>query len=663
MPAKGEFEITYFGGPDNPAPCGGVNYSSPYTSIPPTDLAPGSVNTQNINGFLCSSPWLASSPFNLSAFAANEYVMGIFPYYDLGGTGDSGTNTVVKVLIVTNVAVYNAFGFNNTNVSQLAVVSPFVVHTWGAGEIVPNLSAPYTQNPGQAVSFIQVNGIVYFTGLMLGGIFAWGAIAGVGTGDAFQKCTGYVAARFIGELSGRLVVAECAFPGGGGTGTAPLPTIAWSGVGIFGQAWDLNPAHDVWDPLNQTFFNGNIGGFNLLGDVPDQITGMGTVGQSIIIVRQNGLTQQDPNSTFSNSGIQPYNWYHMWSSNQGVGGYPGTVAQFGQALTFRSSDNVYTLSMSSGLSAIGTKIIAKIIADQKTINNLPGVDQSVTAGPALTYDFRVPSWNFASIYNLDGQLHYVLTLSAYTTNPGAPTQQNTTCLAYDLNMSDGSWHVWDFAQYYRQSSSGAGFMGFSCPITQAKVVFGDGSTSPTVNLAAYPSFLLFGSYTSYGSLSGSTGTTGIMSQLVPFDYDFNSNPITNFVSLLYAPVALPSSTIIFRGETLSLGHKISTRRMRLQSDNAPLPTVVANAQQQSQVTFTGAGQNSSAQSPVINMQGNLAPTGLAIQTYYGDAVLSDEMIQPSLASVFSSTAAWQTLCAFRIASASLIGLDATGTSQ
>lgn len=157
--------------------------------------------------------------------------------------------------------------------------------------------------------------------------------------------------------------------------------------------------------------------------------------------------------------------------------------------------------------------------------------------------------------------------------------------------------------------------------------------------------------------------TGQLLSLVPFDYDFNSDPITNYIALVYPPLAIPDPKIVFRGETLTLGHKISTRRLRLQADNAPLPTIVANAQQQAKVTMTGAGQNSVSQSPTLNMQGNAAPTGLAIQTYYGDAVLSDEMVQPSLESVFFPTTPWQTMCAFRIASASLIGIDATGTTQ
>jgi hypothetical protein len=658
VPVKGEFEQTYFGGPDNPAPCGGVNYSQPYTAIPPTDLAPGSVNTQNINGFLCSSPWVANPPFTTN-FGTSEYILGIFQI-TLFDPASGALGNQNQALVVTNVGVYlTVHGIQSISSGGVLGTSALsLIHTW----MLADLNSVYLY-PGQSVSFIEINGVVYFTGLMLTGIYAYGAINGSGAGNAFIKATSYVAGRFIAELAGRLVVASCTFPGGGGTGIFLNPTIAWSGVGIFGQAWDGNPAHDVWNAANQTFFNGNIGGFNLLGDVPDQITGMGTVGQSIIIVRQNGLTQQDPNSTYSNSGIQPYNWYHMWASAQGVGGYVGSVAQWGQTLTFRSYDNIYSLSMSAGLTALGTKIIPRIVADEKAVLNSPSVFL-LPSGPAS--QFYISLWNFASNYNLDGQLHYVLTASAYLTNAAGSVQQYP-CFAYDLNMADGSWHVWDFTQYYQGRVVGAGFLSFSCPIVTVQINMGAATNPAICNVDTSPIFFLFGSYTSLGTLTALNYRGGIF-QLVPFDYDFNSSYITTYSSNLYLPVSLPSTTILFRGETISLGHKISTRRLRIQADNAPLPfsVLAPNPQQQAQVTFTGASKNSVKQSPVINMQGNLAPTGLAIQTYYGDAVLSDEMVQPSLTSVFSAAGGaipWQTLCAFRIASASLIGNDATGTTQ
>ncbi len=641
MPAKGEFEVQYFGCPNNPAPCGGVNYSAPYTAIPPNDLAPGSVNTQNINGFLCSSPWVASNPYG-PPLAAGEYLLGVFNLPPLAGA----YNPYGEVIFVTNVKVATA---------------TLTLHTWAGGELNTNYLVP-----GEAACAIVVNSVIYITGLMINGIWCY-----PDTGSVFGQATNYVCGRWIGELAGRLVVSECIFPTGGGTGSGVLPTVAWSGVGIYGQAWDGNSAHDVWNAANLNFFSGNIGGFNLLEDVPDQITGMGTVGQSIIIVRQNGLTQQDPNGTFSSSGIQPFNWYHMWSSPQGIGGYAGTVAQYGQSLTFRSDDNVYTLSLSAGLSPIGTKIIPRIVADALTAESNVSLFAYVNLSPSFS-----SFWNFASIYNLNGQLHYLLTFSAYSASPPGSTTPFATCLAYDLNMADGSWHVWDFSQYwvFNPGFSTVAVVGFSCPLLKIN------QTTTTIVSGRYqstaPRFFMVGVFGGYGTY-GSPSLNGESYVLVPYDYDYNSNPY-NSIAALYQPLILPSTTIVFRGETLSLGHKISVRRLRIQADNAPLtgtlaslPAGISGQQQQAQVTLSGADQNSTAQSPVFNMQGDAPPTGQAIRTYYADVVLSDQTIQPSLTSVFQASlntfpntaSPWQTLCAFRIAGASLIGDDTKDTTQ
>lgn len=645
---KGEFEVTYFGGPENPAPNGGVNYAAPYTALPPTDLAPGTVNTQSINGFLCSSPWVGQSPFS-SSLGASEYPIGIFQV----NLGYFAADYSFTTIIVTNVAVYISQTTSLSFGSQLGNPILTTIYTWAGGDLNPDFMIP-----GQAVAFLELNGYVYMTGLMLQGIYVYNTNT-----QAFQQATNYVAGRWLAELSGRMVVAQCIFPTGGGTGTEPQPTIAWSGVGVYGQAWDGNALHDVWNAANLNYFSGNIGGFNLLGDVPDYITGMGLVGQSIIIVRNNGLTQQDPNSTFSNSGIQPYNWYHMWSSAQGVGGFVNTVAQWGQMLIFRSYDNVYSLSAMSGLTPIGMKIINKIVMDQATIGRLPGV---ITPGGSITTNLENGFWNFASIYNLDGELHYLLTFNAYTTTPGSnPTAQNFTCYGYDYNMVENSWHFWDFSQYFQSSASfvvpNAGFLCFSCPLVQSqlRLVIRYPFSPYSPNFASALSFLLFGAYLSLGTITGSTQTiNGTIFQLVPVDYDYATNPVTNYVALLYQVLSLPSTKIVFRGEVVSLGHKLSIRNLRILADNAPVPQ--SGTVQQAAVTFTGASGQQQI-SPSISMQGNIAPTGLPIRTYYGNSILQDEMVQPSLASVFNSSEPWSTMCLFRLASASLLGIDYTGT--
>src|SRR5262249_4582264 len=158
----------------------------------------------------------------------------------------------------------------------------------------------------------------------------------------------------------------------------------------------------------------------------------------IVIVRETGLTQQDPNSNFSNAGIQPFNWYHMWAGTFGIGGFNGSVAQYGQTLAMLSDDNVYLLSMSGGLQPIGAKINKRVYTDRTQVQGSPGV---YIAGP-ITHQTILSNawWYFSSIINVNGQLHYMLAFSSYVTNGSAlPTSQITQCFAYDYNFSEDAW--------------------------------------------------------------------------------------------------------------------------------------------------------------------------------------------------------------------------------
>lgn len=647
MPAKGDQEVMYFG-PGQP--CAGLDYSLPYNCLAPNSLAPGTVNTSQINGFVTSSPWLADNPY-ITAFAPGEWIMGFFSF-----TLAAGINNILNIagsgaLIVTNVGVYLDHGPTVTG-GNLAPNALVLVHTWSGGEINASLAAL----PGNAVSFITINGTTYFTSLVLNGIFS---ISGPASGVIFAQATSYVTGAYLAELGGRMIVAECRFPGGGGTGTTILPTVAWSGVGEYAGTG----ASDPWDPANFTALNGNVGGFNLLSDVPDQITGLAGMGQSAIIFRNSGLTQADPNPGSANAGIQPFNFYHLWSSPQGVGALKGTVAQWGYTTYFESSDNVYSLNLSAGPQPIGPRIIPRILNDIRIYNNQI---------PAQAFPY---TWNFSSIVNIAGQLHYLLTFSAYYTDTFGGGDPFFVALVYDFNISENSWHIWDMSQYIQEDGTRSIVLAFSCPIFQTEVIGYSGLSS--IN---NPGFILTGFFSSFGTPSGSFSDyvqTGTLRQFIPWEYDFDSNWITNFVALLYEPVALPVTNITFRAEVVTLGHKNAQRRLRIQADNAPIPLDSPTIQQQqATVTFRGALKNNVQQSPlnwtfgsgpnetVRYMQGNYPPQGMPIQTYYADLVLNDEMIQSTLQSNVVDTAnPWNSLPAFRLSSASLVLVDTKSTTQ
>lgn len=650
MPAKGDQEILYFGPGQR---CAGLDYSLPYNCLDPNSLADGTVNTTQINGFVCSSPWLANNPYAVTpnsstpwTFATNEFVIGIFELTAIVPQSESFT------LIVTNVAVYLGSGPNGMNYPTLRPGSLTVLHTWSVSDISSTFAVP-----GNAVSFIQVNGTVYFTGIMLNGIFSYNL-------GGFAQATNYVSGTYIAELAGRLIVAQCRFPGGGGTGTSVLPTVAWSGVGLYSGSG----ATDPWNPANVNNL-GSIGGFNLLSDVPDQITGLAGMGRSAIIFRQQGLTQCDPNPGSANSGLQPFNFYHLWASPQGVGAYAGTVAQFGYMAYFRSSDSVYSINLYNGPTPIGPRIIPKIIQDQKNATYNSGL----TSGGAPSQG----SWYFASIINVSGQLHYLLQFSAYFNSNPQGFNQTFMAVLYDFNLSENAWHITNLGSYQTSGGGSPGILSFTCPIFQSTELQGYFAITGSNAVPVYaPQFIFVGYISNFGT-QASYQQSGSLSQLVYWDYDFNSNPIVNsFMVNLYKPLAIPVTTIVFRGDIISVGHRTSNRRLRVQADNAPMPSFATGSQQQAKAFFTGSlpGNTSSGflawtqgagpGQPTPYMQGNYQPQGAPMQTYYADMVLEDEMIQASIQSYINDASnPWNSLPAFRISSVSLITMDPKSTTQ
>lgn len=622
MAPKGEFEVSY--GP----PWGGLDYSKPYNTIDPTSLAPGSVNTQAINGFQCSSPWVATSPYT-NVFPAGEFVIGVA---QLISAQDS--------LIVTNLHVYLGFVGPTAGGGITLVKQPLVLlHTWGLGDFDPNFLFL-----GRPCSFVTINSIIYIAGIMLNGVFQYNQLTA-----AFAQTTGYVSGDYVLDLDGRLVLAQCRFPTGGGTGTAELPTIAWSAVGVYTD----------FDPLLNP-----QAGFNLLGDVPDVITGMAGMGRSACIFRTNGISQMDPNGSFSTSGIQPFTFYHLWASVQGVGAFRNSVAQFGQQVLFRSSDNVYLMSLSGGLNAVGTKIQAKIDSDYDSAIQHTSFHSATIVASLFT------PWYLAGIVEISGQLHYLLTFNSAQLD--STQNADFVCMVYDYNLSEQSWNLWDLRHYAQQSNSdSAGFAFFSTPITQI-LNYSTAVVAPLSPISANlgTTFYLFGAVTSIGLISsGNLNPTGQIRHVVPYNYDFNSNPITAAISAVYVPLSLPQTTLLFRGEMISLGHVIRTRRLRIQGDNAPLPTILTGAQQKAQITFFGmtfnpqTGVQAAQLAPVLNMDGDGPPKGATIRTYYGDAVLADEIVQAQISPVIVSATPWLYLYALRLATVSLIGIDVTSTTQ
>ena len=625
MPPKGEFEITYLGWDGKQrVPCAGLDYSAPYNCLPQNSLAPGTVNTQSINGFLCSSPLLGSSPFTGGdTILSTDTVLGISPF-TIQNT--NGSTSLIATVIVTLTAVYVSYPTNPSSPSPVTVGPSNLkkVYTWNFGETDINLAFVI---PGQTVSFVQVEGTLYFTGLMFNGIYSIvSALAVPESTFTFTRATSYVCAAYLFMLDGYMCAASCRFPTGGGTGNIVSPTIAWSVPGGF----------TTWDPTVDA-----RAGYNQLDDVSDRITGVATEGRSAFIFRLYGITEQDPNLG-SNAGLQPFIWYHLWASPQGVGAVDNTVAQYGEVSCFLSSDNVYSISLSGGVQQIGSKIISKINTSNRSIGAYLLEVNPNTMGTPYTYHF------FASFVVMGGQLHYLLNYSWSYNNQFAP-EIAAGAYVYDLNVGEQSWHLWDLTQYVPQASGDSTFTGFTTPIVQVYEV--DAVTITGGFFYSYaPVFILCGG-TSVGETLNPVfqfiplrSTTAIWQQIY-----------AQVLAPLYPTIEMPQTTLVFRGETVSSGHKITLRRVRIQADN------VANvvSQQTSQIAQVKAqGENQSILSPPVNLTPKA--TGAPIQTYYADAVLSDEVVQVSITT--PSTAYWAQLCTFRLAHVSFIGVDPSGST-
>lgn len=203
-------------------------------------------------------------------------------------------------------------------------------------------TASIAANKATNLTWYTVNGIVYITGLGLAAIYAYTPNpSGVST---LTLLTNYVGGQYLGELNGRLVCCACDQIVGGVYSYYPF-MVSWSAAqGSYGQ----------WNPLVGGLVTG--AGFNNLPDVADEIVGLFMVGPTGYIIRKQGITEMTPLS----SGIQPYDFNHMWASQKGIGSvFPNSVVQYGSLGAFLSDIGVFTLGY-SGINQIEGDFWAEI---------------------------------------------------------------------------------------------------------------------------------------------------------------------------------------------------------------------------------------------------------------------------------------------------------------
>jgi hypothetical protein len=341
-----KFEITY-----NPsqwdAPPGGIAqaWSVPYGGLnvqTPENLI-GPSYSPSMNNFMLRNAELRSRP--------------LFRRYLPGPDGANPILGMTSFLSVNNV--WHTCAFTVNGMFQL-LYNPVAQANAGVN--------PWTCVGGPAIPFNNFvrarvfQGILYYTNGS-GHLSAWDGAALTPitdvafTGSVFPLPSNYTGntfgSLFLGELDSHIMMAyttEIPYTSGVAGTMATYPQrIRWSNngfnpslAGVFGG--NLGTSGATFDP--SVFLNAGLNDFL---DVPDWITGTMYIGRTGYVFRSNGITEI---STTGN-GNAPFDFNHMWASEQGIGNvYSTTAAQYGSFGIFVANDNIYMITPSS-VTAIG----------------------------------------------------------------------------------------------------------------------------------------------------------------------------------------------------------------------------------------------------------------------------------------------------------------------
>ncbi len=193
--------------------------------------------------------------------------------------------------------------------------------------------------------------------------------------------------NFLAVNTSHLVQAYCIEPALGQTGSKVFSRrVRWSASG--------NPLE--WDPtLDFT------AGLNDLLEVPDDITGLNTLGRNSFVWRSNGITVMFPTGI----GLSPFDFENFSLAPDGVGNFfPYSLATYTNWCTFVAQDNIYRFDVSS-MTPIGGLTKKKIYADLAG-NNGDQVWGRIVPHFTLGYDFlcymlTIPGPNVTWIYTFD----------------------------------------------------------------------------------------------------------------------------------------------------------------------------------------------------------------------------------------------------------------------
>jgi hypothetical protein len=208
--------------------------------------------------------------------------------------------------------------------------------------------------------------------------------------------------RFLAVNTSHLVQAYCTEPATGQSGaTVFARRVRWSASG---NPLEWNPATDF------------TAGVNDLLEVPDDITGLNTLGRNSFVWRSNGITVMFPTGI----GLSPFDFENFSLAPDGVGNFfPYSLATYTNWCNFVAQDNIYRFDVSS-MTPIGGMAKKKIYADLAA-NSGDQVWGRIVPNLTLGFDFlcyllTIPGPNITWIYTYDdGQWVRFSSSSGYLT--------------------------------------------------------------------------------------------------------------------------------------------------------------------------------------------------------------------------------------------------------
>jgi hypothetical protein len=326
-------------------PIGGVD-----TSAPP-QFIDGSKLIRASNVLIRDGAYTPSTALPLAWGAAGSYN----PTFDFIGFGE------LPFIGTSGGGQYNAAGYFYITATYSG--GNATVTAWQGGDLtdgvlnIGSVTLPCLGTLGR-LTFITINQVVYLSAPGLTGILQLTLVIGSVT-FAFQLSllTANLGCSYLREMNGRLLAMNVwqVDPG------PPSIVINFP----YQVAWSADSEqYGIWDVLDGSG-NPTGAGFNNLPDVEDVITGAVFEGPTGYIYRQQGITEV----VGLNSGIQPFQFEHLWASYKGIGTvYPNTLDQYGSESAFLSDGDVYSMGV-QGLTPISGTAKQAIYATLYASNN------------------------------------------------------------------------------------------------------------------------------------------------------------------------------------------------------------------------------------------------------------------------------------------------------